>query len=69
VFASVQGMISSLSVVAMSESQVSASLWAEGISTALFTTFFALLVSFPSYFIVAIGLLVRAILWRGEKSP
>lgn len=68
VFGSVHGLIFSLSAISSSGSDLPARVLVAAWPSALFTTYFALLVSFPSYFIVAIGLFVRAILWRPENS-
>jgi hypothetical protein len=68
VFASVEGMIASWSVMATSTTSPNPSELGLGISTALFSTLVGLVVTFPSYLLMAIGLPLRAIAHR-QDSP
>lgn len=60
IYGSLQGFIASLSVIATAVSSPPPSAVAEGVSTGLFTSLVGLLLTFPSYLLVSIGLLVRA---------
>jgi biopolymer transport protein ExbB len=66
IFGSIQGFIASYSVIAASTSTPKPSEVAAGISTALFTSFVGLFVSFPAYFVLAFGLFLRAVAWPRE---
>lgn len=63
-FGSVQGFISSLQIVAMAGATPKPSEVSLGISTGLFTTLVGLLVTFPSYFVLAFGLFLRTALYK-----
>lgn len=67
-FAIVQGMIASYSVIAHSTVAPQPSEMAQGYSTALFSLLVSILLTFPSYFVLAIGLFVRAVLWRPQRE-
>jgi len=61
VFGSIHGFISAYSVIATSAGTPAPSAVAEGISTGLFTSLVGLLLTFPSYFVLAIGLFFRTL--------
>ena len=67
-FGTVHGLISSYAVIANSTSVPMQSEIAQGYSMSLFTLCVGLLFTFPSYFVLAIGLFVRAVMWRGEQN-
>jgi len=60
-FASVQGLIASFSIIATAGATPKPSEMAVGISTALFATLVGLLATFPSYFVLAFGLFFRTL--------
>jgi hypothetical protein len=60
-FATFDGFIRSMSVVATSAGAPQASHVAEGISTGLFSSLFGLGAMFPAYFVVATGLFLRTL--------
>ncbi len=60
-FGSIQGAISAYSVIAVSSASPDPAEIAAGISTALFSTLVGFIVSFPAYFVTAIGLFFRAV--------
>jgi len=62
VLGSVHGLIASHSVIAMSDVAPEPAAVAAGISTALFSTLAGMIVSFPSYFVLSIGLFLRTLL-------
>ena len=64
----VQGMIASYSVIANSSIAPRPDEAAIGYSTALFTLLVGLMLTFPSYFVLAIGLFARTVAWRGEEN-
>ncbi len=66
----VQGMIASYSVIAHSTMAPKPSEMAQGYSTALFTLLVGILLTFPSYFVLAVGLFARTLAWRprGEQA-
>lgn len=64
VFGTLHGFISSFQVIATAESAPKPSDVAAGVSMGLFTSFVALLLSFPAYFVTAFGLLLRTMLDR-----
>lgn len=66
IFGSLHGFINALQVIAQASAAPKPSEIAEGVSTGLFTTLVALLLSFPAYFVVAGGLVVRTLL---DKTP
>lgn len=61
VFAAIQGVISSYTVIAMSESTPKPSELASGISTALFAPLVGMLLMVPGYAAAAIGAVVRSL--------
>jgi len=65
-FGTLHGFISSFTVMATAGSTPKPSELAEGIAMGLFTAFVGLLVTFPSYFVLAFGLFLRTLT---AKSP
>lgn len=61
-FGSVHGFISSFQIIATGGATPKPSDVAMGISTGLFTTLVGLLVTFPSFFVLAFGLFFRTLL-------
>ena len=57
----VKGMISSFSVLAMADIVVTQRDWAGGVGGSLVEIFFAMLITAPSYFTLAFGLLLRTL--------
>ncbi|EMI18240.1 putative membrane protein [Rhodopirellula maiorica SM1] len=68
IFAAVQGLISSYSIIATSAATPKPSDVAAGFSTALFAPVVALLLMIPSYSAAAIGTFVRAVFVRDEST-
>lgn len=68
-FGSLQGLISSLSSIAMSGTSPMPSDVAEGISVGLFTTLVGLVVTFPSYFVLAFGLFFQTLFDKPAVKP
>jgi hypothetical protein len=68
VYGTVQGFIASLSVIATAAGSPQPAEVAEGVSTGLFTSVVGLTVTFPSYFVLAIGLFLRTVFRRDERS-
>ncbi len=68
IFGSFHGFIACYSVIAMSPSTPNPAEVAMGISTGLFSSQVGLFVSFPAYFVVAIGLFVRTVTWKGDQE-
>lgn len=66
VFGTIQGLIASFSVLAHSGSAAKPAELAEGYSTALFTALFGVLVTFPSFLVLAAGLFLRT-LFAGQN--
>lgn len=67
-FGSVHGFISSLSIIATAGSTPRPSEIAEGISMGLFTTLVGLLVTFPSFFVLAFGLFFRTLMDKSAEK-
>lgn len=65
---SLEGFIRSLSIIAMAGGTPRAADVAEGISTGLFTSWVGLLVVFPTYFVLALGLFLRTLLAPANGS-
>jgi hypothetical protein len=61
IFGTFHGFIASYSIIATSGSTPKASEVGMGISTGLFTSLLGLAVTFPAYFVVALGLFVRTV--------
>ncbi|MCH5374186.1 MAG: MotA/TolQ/ExbB proton channel family protein [Planctomycetes bacterium] len=68
VFGSIQGLIASYAVIAASTTSPKPADVAAGVSTALFTVLIGLLVSFPSYFVLAVGLLMRTLAGNADQG-
>jgi hypothetical protein len=68
VFAALQGAMASYAVIAQSETAPRPAEIAAGISTALVAPTVGMLVMAPSYFVAALGALVRSLLPDGEQS-
>jgi len=68
VYGSIRGFIASYSVIAMSTSTPNPAEVAEGISTALFTSLVGLMVTFPAYFVLAIGLFTRTLFSQKKEG-
>ena len=67
-FGTVQGLIASYSVIANSTMAPMQSELAQGYSTGLFTLLVGILLTFPSYFVISIGLFLRTIFWQGGDT-
>ena len=66
-YGSLQGFISSYHLIATSPTSPKPSEIAAGVSTGLFTVLVGLMVIFPSYFVLAFGLLIRTI--QSGRTP
>jgi biopolymer transport protein ExbB/TolQ len=69
IFGVVHGMIASMSVVAFAGSSPKPSEIAAGISMSLFSALVGMMVSFPSFMVVASGLFVRAVNYVPATDP
>ena len=67
VFGTVEGMMNSYLVIAMSDVAPKPAAVAEGVSTALVTALFGLLLMAPSYLLAVTGLLVRSFMDERSK--
>ncbi|MEQ8785716.1 MAG: MotA/TolQ/ExbB proton channel family protein [Pirellulaceae bacterium] len=66
IFGTFDGFIRSFSVIAQANGTPGIVPISQGISTGLFTSLIGMLVMFPSYFVVAIGLFLRTVGWGDE---
>lgn len=69
IFGVVQGMISSMQVIAAGGSTPKAAEIAMGVSTCLFAALVGLMCSFPAYGVLAVGYLVRTLTRKRESLP
>lgn len=67
VMATLNSLVNSFSVLAMSDQVIKASIWAEALAEALLLPLEALLLTAPSYLIAVVALLVRS-LGRSEQG-
>ena len=63
-YATVEGMIASYSVIASTTTAPQPADAGVGYSTALFSSLLGILLTFPSFFVLSIGLFIRTILYR-----
>lgn len=64
----IHGTISICAVIARTTTPASPSELAAGISMTLFAALFGLLCTLPGYLVIAFGLLLRTIAWRGPQE-
>ena len=69
VLGQLKGIYASLSVISVSGVQPSGQEWAGGFAESALTMFLCLLVTLPSYLVLAIGLLVREFKSFASKTP